>query len=142
MIILEKIKKILSASKTLFLSTLDFLNLLDSNKRLSITNSHIWIMTALFVYSQLHGTAPEAAWAVIAGLAATLVNYSHKRFTTHKEKKDDHKSQADRVLEENKKIAASYKELAEKHQKLLNKVELAKAAPKNRNSDIWNTIKE
>ena len=84
----------------MFIKILDFLSLLDEQKRLSITNSHIWIMTGLFGYSLVKGTAPESAWAIIAGLSATLINYGHKRYAIGK----NEKIKAQKILDEAKKL--------------------------------------
>ena len=57
---------------------LKFLNLIDQQGRLSITNVAVIILLAKIAI------APSIDWAVISGLLVTMINYSHKRYESNK----------------------------------------------------------
>lgn len=68
--------------KNFLIRVLDFFNLLDHKKNLSISNIAVIILLVKIAMS------PTIDWAVVSALLLSLLNYSHKRTVNSKVKEE------------------------------------------------------
>lgn len=69
---------------------LNFLSLLDSENRLSITNITVFIVVGKLIF------IPEPSLAEIGAFLVAMLNYSHKRYTSNSNNNDENSQKEDK----------------------------------------------